>query len=329
MFIAVGFVGIVSSRKGKPSRMRKHVTKMHPTVHLELDDRVWRSQFETVREVPACFPTPPGYVPYGEEEIELPFQYIPMPKELCPKATELQQSPVPLTSTVASSTPQDEASDWEDVGMDILIEEEVADDGPPVLTLQWVVSVKPVVDEVPVEVPGDSRTVQCAAMNLLATAGFQDVTLEDEPQQDPVACLQTLTKRVRAALGDDTPSPVPPEEGPLKKPKMSVNFAAARSSPSSPALLPSSTPPAPVLPSPPPAVPVPKNTVLVQIPHTLPLPPTPVFTPPTLSTGPALLPSPSVTPAPEQTIGVCSVPSPPTFTGFHPSCWCPRGSSRP
>ena len=284
MFIAVGFVGTVSL--------------------------IWMTEFGGPNLRP-CMKSLPASL--------LHLDMCPMGKRRSSRPSSISQplrsfalkSPVPLTTTVAPSTTQAKASDWEDVGMDILIEEEVADDGPPVLTLQQVVSVKPVVDEVPVEVPGDSRTVQCAAMNLLATAGFQDVTLEDEPQQDPIACLQALTKRVRAALGHDTPSPVPPGEGPLKKPKMSSNFAAAHSSPSSPALLPFRTPPSPVFPSPPPVVPVPKNKVLVQIPHTLPTPPSPV-TPPTLSTCPALLPSPSVTPAPEQTIGVCSVPSPPT-----------------
>ena len=101
------------------------------------------------------------------------------------------------------ASPAQKVSDWEDMGgYEIVIEEEATEDGPPILRQQRVVSVQPVDEEIPG--PNDPRTIQCAARDLLATAGLEDIPEEDELQQDPLACLQALTRKVRAALGHAT-----------------------------------------------------------------------------------------------------------------------------
>ena len=114
---------------------------------LGMDDRVWRNETETLREVPASFPTPPGYVPYREEDLQqpFPFVYIPTPKDLCPRAPDSrpdQAAPAAeATEAAVGASPAQEVSDWEDMRVEIVIEEEETEDGPPNLRQQRVVSV--------------------------------------------------------------------------------------------------------------------------------------------------------------------------------------------
>ena len=254
--------------EGKPSRMRRHVAAEHPTVCLDMDERVWRNEMETLREVPASFPTSPGYVPYREEDLQqpfpFPFVYIPTPKDLCPRGPDSrpdQAKPAAEATEAAAAavgaSPAQEVSDWEDMGVEIVIEEEATEDGRPILRQQRVVSVQPVDDEIPG--PNDTRTIQCAARDLLATAGLKDIAEEDELQQDPLACLQALTRKVWAALGHATPSPCPATEDPSrKKPRMSGEEHSSLASASS------TTPSVPS---------VPEETMLLHFPHAPPTPP--------------------------------------------------------
>ena len=162
--------------------MRRHVATEHPTVCLDMDDRVWRNETETLREVPASFPTPPGYVPYREEDLQqpfpFPFVYILTPKDLCPRAPDSRPDQAAEATEAAAAavgaSPAQEVSDWEDMGVEIVIEEEATEDGPPILWQQRVVSVQPVDDEIPGL--NDTRTIQCAARDLLATAGLEKHT---------------------------------------------------------------------------------------------------------------------------------------------------------
>ena len=327
--------------EGKPSRMRRHVATEHPTVCLDMDERVWRNETETLREVPASFPTPPGYVPYREEDLQqpfpFPFVYIPTPKDLCPRAPDSrpdQAAPAAEATEAAAAavgvSPAQEVSDWEEMGVEIVIEEEATEDGPPILRQQRVVSVQPVDDEIPG--PNDTRTIQCAARDLLATAGLEDIPEEDELQQDPLACLQALTRKVRAALGHATPSPCPATEDPSrKKPRMSgeehSSLASASSTPPSVSSVPEESvlmhfPHAP--PTPPPQVPSsssPSAPVLVHITPAPPTPPTPV---PSSSTVPPVVvhvaPAPPTPPTPAAT---SSAPVPLVFAQVTPGCPSP------
>ena len=132
--------------------MQRHVATEHPTVCLEMEDRVWRNETETLREVPASFPTPPGYLPYREEDLQqpfpFPFVYISTPKDLCPRAPDsLPDQAAEATEAAAAAvgaSPAQEVSDWEDIGVEIVIEEEATEDGPPILRQQRVVFVQPV-----------------------------------------------------------------------------------------------------------------------------------------------------------------------------------------
>ena len=46
--------------------MNEHIQKQHPTIDLSLLSMVYRRESEPIQAIPVTFPTPPGYVPYGD-----------------------------------------------------------------------------------------------------------------------------------------------------------------------------------------------------------------------------------------------------------------------
>ena len=61
--------------------MLSHVKAKHPTVCVNpVPDRMWRAGHEPQLEVPPRFPSPPGYDPLEEWDIEVPWDYVPMPR---------------------------------------------------------------------------------------------------------------------------------------------------------------------------------------------------------------------------------------------------------
>ena len=66
--------------EGRPSRLKRHVKRKHPTVDDESLPTPWfRAGDEPTRPVPAQWPTPEPYSPSGEQNLSC--DYVPTPKK--------------------------------------------------------------------------------------------------------------------------------------------------------------------------------------------------------------------------------------------------------
>ena len=105
--------------EGRPSRMRKHVTKKHPTVQLSDDERnqPWKLVDDPMKPIPVSFPTPPGYSPYLAQDIPTSWDYVPT----------VQSKPA---SSGSITTPEWEILDELDARLSDLNQTTTASEGP-------------------------------------------------------------------------------------------------------------------------------------------------------------------------------------------------------